>query len=167
MQCSLDFVKSLPFVRGLLKKEMLAMERRLRGSLPARPPTLPQRRALPLEGGRAEEVLAALVEAARRDGDGSGKLSGALYLPREGGGESGEDDDEFVVVFEEGDHYVLGFRRDWKFSPLKGSFYDGSGFCFVRLFKVLALLEELVCENRRCLLYLSYGFESLEPVKGK
>ena len=87
---------------------MLAMERRLRASLPARPPSLPRRRALPLEGSRAEVVLAALVEAARRDGDGSGKLSGALYLPREGGesgvdggGDDDGDDSEFVVVFDD------------------------------------------------------------------
>lgn len=80
---------------------MIAMEQRLRGSLPARPPSLPARQALPLRGTRAEEVLAALVEAARRDGDGRGKLSGALYLPREG--DDGDDEEEFVVVSEDGE----------------------------------------------------------------
>ena len=83
MQCSLDFVKSLPLVRGLLKREMVAMERRLRGSLPARPPSLPQRRALPPRGSSAEAVLAALVEAARRDGDGGGEaVRGPVPAPR-------------------------------------------------------------------------------------
>lgn len=101
-QCSLDFVKSLPLVRGLLKKEMTAMEKRLRGSLPARPPSLPQRQTLPAKGAPAEEVLAALVEAARRDGDGKGKLSGALYLPKEEeGGNGGGGEEEFVVVFDD------------------------------------------------------------------
>ena len=115
MQCSLDFVKSLPLVRGLLKREMVAMERRLRGSLPARPPSLPQRRALPPRGSSAEAVLAALVEAARRDGDGGGKLSGALYLPLEGvprGGGGGDDEEEFVVV--EGGGEKRGEKREKK-----------------------------------------------------
>jgi hypothetical protein len=102
VQCSLDFFKALPFVRTLLKKEMVEMEKRLRGSLPARPPSLPQRLSLPAKGTKAEEVLAALVEAARGDGDGAGKLSGALYLPKEAGDDldddDDDDDDEFVVV---------------------------------------------------------------------